>query len=264
MFKRGLIFSFLLVAGCVSQTSQPPIIKDGLPRNLPANLQNTPDAIPKWEPDSRYGNPESYVVFGKKYTPLKSRANYHKQGIASWYGKKFHGKRTSSGDPYDMFAMTAAHKTLPLPTYAQVTNVDNGKKVIVKINDRGPFHEGRIIDLSYAAAYKLGIADRGTGNVIVKVIEVEQSKLSKPQSPMWLQIGAFSNQKNAEKLKNNTQQNSAIKNIIITKKQSGKVELYRVKVGPLYSIEDADKVDQQLSQLGIKSSRLLIRSNSIE
>ena len=125
---------------------------------------------------AKTGNPDSYVVFGKRYYPINSSKNFVETGIASWYGTKFHGRKTSSGEPYSMYKMTAAHKTLPLPTYVEVTNLENGKKVIVKVNDRGPFHEDRIIDLSYAAAMKLGYGDKGTAKVKVRAIDPRAPK----------------------------------------------------------------------------------------
>ncbi len=147
----------------------------------PVDVSNVVDAVPRVEPPSRYGNPESYVVFGKRYHVKKSSIGHVEQGVASWYGTKFHGKRTSSGEPYDMLAMTAAHKSLPLPTYAEVTNLKNGRKIIVKINDRGPFKNNRIIDLSYAAAIKLGITRAGTGLVEVRAIDPSQPPQAKAQ-----------------------------------------------------------------------------------
>ncbi len=146
--------------------------QDGPPRHeeIPPEIEKIPDAIPQAEEKSRYGNPDSYEVYGKRYQILRDTRGFHERGYASWYGKKFHGQRTSSGAPYDMFAMTAAHKTLPIPAYARVTNVANGKSVVVKINDRGPFHEGRIVDLSYAAALKLGMLGSGSTLVDLEVV----------------------------------------------------------------------------------------------
>jgi len=153
------------------------------------DVADVKDAIPRVEPKSRYGNPVSYKVFGKRYHTLASSKGYHDRGIASWYGTKFHGHRTSSGEPYDMYQMSAAHKTLPLPTYARVTNLDNGNSVIVKINDRGPFHDNRIIDLSYAAAARLDILGKGTGLVEVQAIDPraynpKAAKQAKPSVPV--------------------------------------------------------------------------------
>ena len=135
------------------------------------DVTHIPNATPQLEPVSRYGNPAHYEVFGQKYKTMQHSHGYEAEGTASWYGRKFHGKRTSCGEPYDMYAMTAAHKSLPLPTYAKVTNVKNGKEVIVKINDRGPFVKDRLIDLSYAAAKKLGIHATGTGKVKICAID---------------------------------------------------------------------------------------------
>lgn len=145
---------------------------DGPPDDyLELDVSLIPDALPQHEPLSRYGNPRHYEVFGQKYKTMSHSLGYEAEGTASWYGRKFHGKRTSCGEPYDMYAMTAAHKSLPLPTYAKVTNVKNGKEVIVKINDRGPFVKDRLIDLSYAAAKKLGIHATGTGKVKIAAID---------------------------------------------------------------------------------------------
>ena len=169
--RRFITFSLLMALSACS-THRPHDTDDdqdaGPERHI--DISHIQDAIPKEEPLSRYGNPESYVVFGKRYHLLNSRQGYKKRGIASWYGTKFHGRRTSSGEPYDMYAMTAAHKTLPIPTYARVTDLDTGKSIVVKVNDRGPFVDGRIIDLSYVAARKLGISARGTGRVEVQTI----------------------------------------------------------------------------------------------
>ena len=160
------------VAGCgtaptkTSQNEDTPVVPpyrgggyykdDGPGANPPANLAEIPDATPRWEPLHRFAN-DRYKVMGREYVPISADKGYKAKGLASWYGRKFHGKATSSGEPYDMYAMSAAHTTLPLPSYARVTNLDNGKSVVVRVNDRGPFHDGRIIDLSYTAAYKLDI-----------------------------------------------------------------------------------------------------------
>jgi rare lipoprotein A len=154
-----------LLSGCSSTVD-----KDSAPDAM-LDFSDIPDAVPKVEPRSKYGNPDSYVVFGKRYRTKRSSQGHVERGLASWYGKKFHGRRTSSGERYDMYAMTAAHKTLPLPTYARVTNVRNGRSAVVKINDRGPFHGDRIIDLSYSAARKLGVVAKGTAMVEVQAID---------------------------------------------------------------------------------------------
>ena len=145
--------------------------QDGGPAAPPIDVSTIPEPVPKVEPRSRYGNKDNYSVLGKTYTLLPDASGYVERGIASWYGNKFHGYLTSSFEPYDMYAFSAAHKTLPLPSYARVTNLDNGKSVIVRINDRGPFHDGRVIDLSYAAAVKIGVWPQGTGRVEVRAID---------------------------------------------------------------------------------------------
>ncbi|MFY2841135.1 septal ring lytic transglycosylase RlpA family protein [Achromobacter ruhlandii] len=146
---------------------------DGPDANPPSNLDQVPDAVPRIEPYASGAN-RPYVVFGQRYVPDTSGQPYKRQGIASWYGKKFHGNSTSIGEPYDMYAMTAAHTTLPIPSYARVTSLVNGKTIIVRVNDRGPFHSDRIMDLSYVAAYKLGIIGPGSGQVVVESIPQDE------------------------------------------------------------------------------------------
>ncbi len=145
---------------------------DGPGADAPSNLDNIPDAVPKAEPLHRYAN-RPYTALGKTYTPLQTTGNFTERGTASWYGKKFHGQRTSIGEVYDMYGMSAAHPTLPIPSYARVTNPANGKSVIVRVNDRGPFLHNRIMDLSYVAAYKLGYINQGSAEVEVESIAVD-------------------------------------------------------------------------------------------
>ncbi len=239
------------------------------------------DAVPKVEPRSKYGNPKSYVVQGKRYTVRQSARGFVQTGDASWYGTKFHGHRTSSGEPYDMYAMTAAHKTIPIPSYVEVHNLDNQRKIIVRVNDRGPFVSGRIIDLSYVAAKKLGITTKGTGRVKIRVIDPATSAktsqvsttpvtLSRPATPqpavtvaannpgqLYLQVGAFTNRDNASQLLNRlvsaTQQN-----ISINRKATNNYNVYRVRIGPLQSEADALKLRSQLSPLGIDSPHIVV------
>ena len=226
------------------------------------DVSTIPNAVPKNEPKSRYGNPESYLVFGKRYYVLDSSKNYVKKGIASWYGTKFHGRRTSSGETYDMYAMTAAHKTLPLPTYVQVKNLNNGKYIIVKVNDRGPFHENRIIDLSYTAAIKLDIIKKGTGLVEVRVIDpirlTEDSLVNEKKNEtstnqdisFYIQVGTFGELENAEILKQKLSSLGddliKISNIVI----SGET-LYRVRIGPITGTKLSDSIVAKLSSFGI-------------
>jgi rare lipoprotein A len=205
------------------------------------DLKDIPNAKPKAEPKSRYGNPKTYTVFDKSYEVLPTSKGYKVRGKASWYGKKFHGYRTSNGETYDMYSMSAAHKTLPLPTYAKVTNLDNGKTVVVKINDRGPFHADRIIDLSYAAAAKLGILGKGTGNVEVHAIDVA---LELPKQ--YLQIGAFSQEQNAKQMALKLKKITKDHPIEIRRNPEGKSKLYHVHVGP---IQDQNIISQLIDKL---------------
>lgn len=161
------LISLFVVAGC---TVFKTVERDGPPRHFdPTKII---PVTPKAEPKARYGNHTPYQVFGKTYHVMDSAIGYEAEGIASWYGAKFHGKRTSSWEPYDLNAMTAAHKALPLPTYVEVTNLENNRSAIVKVNDRGPFHDDRVIDLSYAAAFQLGFAEQGTARVRVRAINL--------------------------------------------------------------------------------------------
>lgn len=171
-----------------------PTVEDGAPAGpVPISFEKV---IPKREPISRYGNPDSYEVMGKRYDVMTNSTGYKSRGIASWYGTKFHKVRTSSGEKYDMYALTAAHKTLPLPTYIKVRNLENGKTAIVKVNDRGPFHESRILDLSYAAAAKLGVFPKGTAHVEIEALKTTQHALN-----YYVQAGAFESPELAESLR---------------------------------------------------------------
>ena len=170
MRRVAALLLVALVAACSSAPKKGGYYKDDGPgANPPANLASIPDASPRVEPLHKFAN-RPYEVFGRKYVPLASVRPYHQRGIASWYGKRFHGQKTSSGELYDMYAMTAAHPILPIPSYARVTNLRSGASVVVRINDRGPFHSERIIDLSYAAAYRLGLIGSGSGEVEVEAI----------------------------------------------------------------------------------------------
>ncbi|WP_323135045.1 septal ring lytic transglycosylase RlpA family protein [Methylophaga sp. OBS3] len=256
----------LWLVACTSVTE----VQDSAPTTTPSAEQMR-DAVPKVEPRSKYGNPASYEVFGKRYYTLASHKGYVERGIASWYGNKFHGRRTSSGELYDMYKMTAAHKTLPLPSYAEVTNLDNGRKVIVKINDRGPFHGDRLIDLSYSAATKLGITAKGTGRVEVRAIDVEQKAAKQtvkaPQQvalqnntlenlATFLQVGAFSTLAKAEQIKHRIQQEISERVQIKPFSHEGN-SVYRVRVGPLASVEAGQKIAERLLSLGFNETQMI-------
>ncbi|HET6654720.1 MAG TPA: septal ring lytic transglycosylase RlpA family protein, partial [Gammaproteobacteria bacterium] len=219
---------------------------------------------------SKYGNPDSYVVLGNRYEVLDSSVGYDERGIASWYGPGFDGKRTSSGEIYDMYKMTAAHKTLPLPTYARVTNLANGKSIVVKINDRGPFHDNRIIDLSYTAAAKLGMLKKGTALVEVKaisvggppspdaVVESETPPASLPAAPqIYVQVGAFAEHDNAQRMEARLEL-GAVGPVVVQPASSGGQRLYRVRIGPLPDVEAVDRLTERLAQLGIDNPQVII------
>jgi len=239
--------------------------RDGPPSSHP-DLSHVRDAVPRPEPKSRWGNPPSYEVFGRRYHVMESSRGHVERGIASWYGTKFHGRRTSSGEPYDMYAMTAAHKHLPLPTFARVTHLENGRSIVVRINDRGPFHDNRVIDLSYAAAYKLGMLDKGTAPVEVRVIDPGEpaptTRLAgaAPQAPggavIYLQAGAFASAQNAQRLREQLTR-SLGKPVRVQPSGAGRA-VYRVQVGPLPSTEQLDAVAARLADLGIRDTHVVI------
>jgi rare lipoprotein A len=244
---------------------------DGPGANPPANLAAIPDAVPKHEPLNRYAN-DAYKVLGHRYVPLPENAEYKARGLASWYGRKFHGNSTSNGEPYDMYAMTAAHATLPLPSYARVTNLDNGKSVVVRVNDRGPFHPGRIIDLSYTAAYKLDIL-KGVTRVEVEAVRPEDSaaptsfvaqaeeQITAPATPpaaktetaalvpgkaIYLQLGAFANPVTADGI-------LARVSAKLSKDFPGVMRLeskglYKIQAGPFASTDAADQAAARVQQ----------------
>ena len=251
---------------------------DGPGTDAPSDLMAIPDAVPRAEPMSRYAN-RPYTALGKNYTPLAAPGTYKEQGRASWYGKKFHGRRTSSGEVYDMYAMTAAHPTLPIPSYARVTLLANNKSVIVRVNDRGPFLHQRIIDLSYTAAYKLGIIGAGSGEVEVESLATDAlpesvaiadtvhseplspapmpvSTMPVPASPangesIYLQLGAFTSRPSAESFleRMRTEFEGSGKQIVMNSRD----DLTRVHVGPYATANEARATAQKLqSRLGIK------------
>lgn len=282
------------IAG-LSACSTPKVFEpgDAAPAN-PRDVSNVQNAVPRTEAPSRYGNPDSYVVYGKRYHTRKSSQGYKEKGGASWYGTKFHGRRTSSGEPYDMYAMTAAHKTLPLPSYVEVTNLENGRKVIVRVNDRGPFHDGRIIDMSYAAAVKLGMLGKGTARVEVRAIDPRthaaapapvkaaippqpvQATAAATQTvttavpvpasaspariinaPVFLQVGAFASLINAERLRSDIAgQDIGAVRIVEADTENGK--FFKVQVGPLADHGEAERIAQTLKPLGINAPRTVV------
>jgi rare lipoprotein A len=232
--------------------------RDGGPA-IPPDVSAVPEPVPRAEPLSAYGNRSPYTVLGRTYTVMPSARGYVERGIASWYGTKFHGRLTSSREPYDMYAMTAAHKSLPLPTFARVTNLENGRSVIVRVNDRGPFHADRIIDLSYAAAVKLGIHVAGTGKVEVRAIDPEHPELAAappvPQAarevPLYVQVGAFASRDNARRLALRIEDNDIDDVFLDRVLRDGRL-LHRVRVGPLRTVAEADAVGARLRAIGLR------------
>ncbi len=222
---------------------------------------------------SSSGNPSSYVVHGRRYYVLDHAEGFVERGVASWYGTKFHGRKTSSGEIYDMHAMTAAHKNLPLPTYVHVKNLDNGRTAVVRVNDRGPFIPGRIIDLSYAAAKKLGVRGPGTANVEISALrpgETEPGSVvrtipltdqTERDVPLFVQMGSFSSQVNA---------NNLVRNLIDANESSASISrlstaqglFYRVRVGPLYDIEEANAIVRRLRDKGFMTARIVVHDEN--
>ncbi|MDO8891261.1 MAG: septal ring lytic transglycosylase RlpA family protein [Sulfurimicrobium sp.] len=302
VFQAGfLIFAAgaLLLSGCSSVAPRPeraatapvagkPPVKgggyyldDGPGDNPPANLDAIPDAEPRAEPLHKFAN-RPYTVLGQSFTPATQLGPYKKRGIASWYGRRYHGQKTAIGETYDMYAMTAAHPTLPIPSFARVTNTGNGKSVIVRVNDRGPFHSGRLIDLSYTAAYKLDVLSGGTNQVEVESLDPANGRLStappRPQLPqagalaasapvteekiattpdttppvsgsdgnVFLQLGAFSSRDNAENF--STRMRLSLGSMVEKLHIADGGGLFRVRLGPYASRSEAGQVATQISQ----------------
>ncbi|MGY6587083.1 MAG: septal ring lytic transglycosylase RlpA family protein [Wenzhouxiangella sp.] len=230
--------------------------QDGPPSEAfdPARIQ---PIHPRPEPRSPYGNHSPYQVFGVTYHVKDSADGYVEQGIASWYGTKFHGRATSSGEPYDMHQLTAAHRSLPLPTYAEVRHLENGRSIIVRINDRGPFHPDRIIDLSWAAAVKLGIDQAGTGPVEVRAITFDEPPRlahSPARVPVSLQVAAFGDRARADALKNQLQA-SGVGPLKTERARTANGTIWRVQVGPLDAAERAMDLVEQIYDLGFGKPR---------
>lgn len=287
----------LHVAGCSTGPRPGGYYQDDGPDGSAPVAVKAADATPRVEAHARSGN-KPYIALGVSYTPLPSSRGYRERGIASWYGKKFHGRRTSSGEPYDMHGMSAAHKTLPLPTYVRVRNLDNGRTAVVRVNDRGPFLHNRLIDLSYAAADKLGIVGTGTGLVEVEAIDPQDGEPASPVagapaqsgaveigvvpgpatrplvelipaasaapapvatpaagSPkLFLQVGAFKEWENASQLRTRLERAAFRPVFIQSVLTSESQRVYRVRVGPLATVGDSDRLVDRLSAHGVTSA----------
>ncbi|WPL19922.1 RlpA-like protein precursor [Thiorhodovibrio winogradskyi] len=264
----ALVFLLVsLLGGCGGGTATRPDTEDN-------QAMGPPDAVPKAEPKSKYGNMSSYVVLGRRYHTKETSKGHVERGQASWYGSKFHGRRTSSGEVYDMHQMTAAHKTLPLPSYVHVTNLENGRAAVVRVNDRGPFHGGRVIDLSYAAAKKLGVVATGTAKVEVRSIDPrDHGRVVQAPPParlahhrrvaghfedsapaaddqLFVQVGAFDQLANAEELHQRLLAQVSDP-VHIRPSAEADIAPYKVRVGPLSSRAEAEAVSRRLASLGL-------------
>jgi rare lipoprotein A len=280
MWRYGLILFFAaLLAACSSDAPKPTasgryeIDQDGAPlRTL--DPDSIADAVPRWEPINNNGNKSPYNVLGKTYYVLPSPKNYRVKGIASWYGTKFHGHTTSNMEIYNLYGMTAAHKTLPIPCYVRVTNLANGRTAIVRVNDRGPFVDDRVIDLSYAAAVKLGYQNIGTAPVMLEVIDTTSPSAlaaattrtpqitdtasrnvvnNRPDYPpvkagggLYVQVGAFQNVASAEQLR--AKVSDLVRESVEVKRADIGVTYYRVRVGPIATEDLALELQSKLYQ----------------
>ena len=281
----------LLLSACQSapplrtKTPLPPVAAQRVPPP-PADVMDVPDAVPRIEPRSRYGNPPFYEVFGKRYYVLPSCLGYDERGVASWYGPGFYEDRTSTHEPYDMYAMTAANKTLPLPCYVRVTNLRNGRSVIVRVNDRGPFVANRIIDLSYTAAAKLGMLAKGTAFVEVRDVDpaaptapaaaagptfADAAPQAAPQAAaksqasaapaipaaLFVQVGAFAAPANADRLLRKLR-GDGYADAFVRADTIGGRKLYRVRIGPVGGVDDYDRTVNALARIGLKDAHLAL------
>lgn len=262
-----------------------PGVPDGGPP-IPPDVSHLVEPSPTDEPPSRYGNRSPYTVLGKSYHVMEEAEGYVARGIASWYGNKFHGRATSSLEPYDMYQFSAAHKSLPLPTHVRVTNLLNGRTVVVRVNDRGPFHEDRLIDLSYAAAVKLGMHIEGTAPVEIRVLKPDRTPPPPPaampaaqawaaaragtvpiarqpavpssavhapvpvRGRVWLQIGSFAELDNANRLVERLHRANIPTDTIQPVKVGGRF-VYRVRAGPFPTREDSTRTADQLQAMGL-------------
>lgn len=268
----------LLFVGCGGTPDRWGRQADGRPAYVPIDLTSIPDAVPRHEPLSRYGNPPEYEVFGQRYRTLTSSAGFEERGLASWYGTKFHGQRTSSGEPYDMFAMTAAHRHLPLPSFVEVTNLQNGKRVVVRVNDRGPFAGGRVIDLSYAAAHRIGMVEKGVAPVLVRAVGpadalpapvqlvsaeawMRPEPVDRPvvdETAQFVQVGAFADRVTAERVQQDLRELGFSDVRITTLARDAGQPLHRVRIGPLDGASAVQDVAERLHGAALRDYRVVV------
>ncbi len=256
LLALALSTTFLLIAGCGPKVVQPP----PPPRSAPVDPHSIPDAVPRIEPRSAHGNPVFYDALGQRYYILSNADGYRERGVASWYGPGFHNGRTSSGESYNMYAMTAAHKTLPLPCFAEVTNLKNGRSVVVRINDRGPFVANRLIDLSYVAAAKLDMLREGTTLVEVRTLNSPETPLPAPapvKGDLYIAAGAFADENNASQLLS-TLRAAGIAPAFIREVTVNGRRLYRVRVGPVPNVAEFDRLVEELHGVHVDDARLAL------
>ena len=249
-----------LLAGCATTRHREPAPGFKMPP-LPKDIAAIPNAVPRFEPRAAHGNPLFYEVGGRRYYVLATAEGYDATGVASWYGPTFDGLRTSDGDRYDMYAMTAAHKTLPLPCYVRVTNLSNGRSIVVKINDRGPFVANRLIDLSYVAAAKLDMLATGTALVEVQAITPQSPTVltrvaESPAPTLYVQVGAFAVQAHAQRVVSQLQR-AGLAGAFIFGPPATRSHLYRVRIGPVSGVPEFDRLIARLSTLGYPGARLV-------
>jgi rare lipoprotein A len=240
LWRSVSMIAALVLVGCSSSPPSRYGLSQDTGPDRTVDVSKIPEPVPRQEPLSRGGN-KPYTVFGKKYYPLTTAAGFTEEGTASWYGRKFHGHRTSNGEVYDMYRFSAAHKTLPLPSYVRVTNLRNQHSIVVRVNDRGPFHSNRIIDLSYAAAKKLGYSGQGTAPVRVEAIDLSQA----PVAGRYLQLEAFKSEFNAQQFLAKAKQILGAFPVFIQRQNTDMGPVHRVRVGPL----DPETLQQALAKL---------------
>ena len=257
--KRALLALLLAgLAACAPTPVQTPEVSDGAPVRA-IQPEDVPDAAPRPDPILAVGNKSPYQVNGETYEILDEFRDYKVEGIASWYGTKFHGQKTSNGEIYDLYAASAAHKTLPIPCYARVTNLENGRSVVVRVNDRGPFHSDRVIDLSYGAAVKLGYMEQGTARVRVEVLDIagiDDRRGTLAGSYRYLQLGAYSSEARAQGLRDELAVLVASP-VFVSPVESNGALLYRVRVGPVASGDELEGVQRTLTERGYQAGQLL-------
>ena len=276
MNKYFVIIFVLVVSSCSKKTQKRiPVTNEGrysIAQDLaPENDDFNPEKLEQWhivdEPKSRYGNHSPYVVFGKTYYVADTKKDFEQSGTASWYGKKFHGHTTSNMELFDMYKLTAAHRTLPLPSYVEVTNLENNKKVIVRVNDRGPFKSKRIIDLSWAAAKALDYDTKGLANVHIKLLHpqgdkqessqtIVSSKKTEKKVMKFLQIGAFAEKTRALEVAN--QLSKIIFLPVHVTNTLASVPLYRVRIGPLSETENIIDIIQKVNNMGYPHAKMMV------